>query len=412
MENNMNFKDFIDYVTEHVLDDHPELKAVCDVTVAPVKKNNGIELTGLSIRMQDINIAPTIYLENYYKDYQAGRPMESVMEDLYNVYEANRPDIMGEFKTDFLESFDNCWDRITCRLVNGSRNAEALDGLANLKFGDLAITFQVVAIIDNKGLGTINISDRMLEEWGKDTHDLLHAAMHNQMFDHPGQIKPIETVLLDMLAKGDNPNEIPEDFIENLEARVDSDEVFGMYVMTNRYGMYGATAMLEQGLLSDFVDKAGTNVYILPSSVHECIVIPDTGGMDLDQLKSMVFEVNRTQVAPQEVLSDTVYLFDKDTHQLLIAETREPMEIQDPKRAFSIMWDPADHDAFLTTPDNAPDENELAEQRNAAKAREAKEAKESSIHDKLKSAKEQSSAKKEADPLKDMKPDKDKGARD
>ena len=412
MENNMNFKDFIDYVTEHVLDDHPELKAVCDVTVAPVKKNNGIELTGLSIRMQDINIAPTIYLENYYKDYQAGRPMESVMEELYNVYEANRPDRMGEFNTDFLESFDNCCDRITCRLVSGSRNAEALDGMANLKFGDLAITFQVVAVIDNRGQGTINISDRMLEEWGKDTHDLLHAALHNQMFDHPGQIKPIETVLLDMLAKGDNPNEIPDDFIENLEARVDSDEVFGMYVMSNRYGMYGATAMLEQGLLSDFVDKAGTNVYILPSSVHECIVIPDTGEMDLDQLKSMVFEVNRTQVAPQEVLSDTVYLFDKDTHQLLIAETREPMEIQDPKRAFSIMWDPADHDAFLTTPDNAPDENELAEQRNEAKAREAKEAKESSIHDKLKSAKEQSGAKKESDPLKDIKPDKDKGARD
>ena len=85
------------------------------------------------------------------------------------------------------------------------------------------------------------------------------------------------------------------------------------------------------------------------------------------------------------------------------------MEIQDPKRAFSIMWDPADHDAFLTTPDNAPDENELAEQRNAAKA---KEARESSIHDKLKSAKEQSGAKKESDPLKDMKSDKDKGARD
>ena len=57
--------------------------------------------------------------------------------------------------------------------------------------------------------------------------------------------------------------------------------------------------------------EMGNNFFILPSSVHEVILLPDTGNEDSEDLKKIINAVNTTQVAPEEVLSDTLYRYDR-----------------------------------------------------------------------------------------------------
>lgn len=89
-----------------------------------------------------------------------------------------------------------------------------------------------------------------------------------------------------------------------------------MYVATNSKKLNGACVMLYDGLLRDFARKVGRSFYIIPSSIHEVVLIPDTLDMDINYMKAMVKKVNGTEVSPDEVLSDNVYRYDIDTDRI------------------------------------------------------------------------------------------------
>lgn len=92
-----------------------------------------------------------------------------------------------------------------------------------------------------------------------------------------------------------------------------------MYVATNVNGVNGASVMLYDDLLKNFANKIGKNLFILPSSTHELILVPDTGFMNAKDIKSMVMDVNETQVAADEILSNNVYYFSLDTGSITLA---------------------------------------------------------------------------------------------
>lgn len=338
---NMKFNEFIDYVREHIFDARPELQTTCEISVNQVNKNNGLQLTGLTIREEHTNIAPTIYLDGYFKDYENGRDIDSVVGEVFKIYENSAGEAAKGFDTEFLAKFENVEDRIGCRLINGAKNEGRLENMPHYKFGDLAVIFHIEIAMDQHGLGTITINDAMMEQWGIEPSKLMEAARANMEYGNAGKIRPIESVLIDiMAAKGELPD-LPEDFFEMLEERATRDEITpGMYVLSNRTGVNGAVAMIQPGLLEEFAEKAGTNIYILPSSIHECILLPDDGNMTAEGLKEMVSEVNVNEVLPEEVLSDNVYMYDREAKQLMIAETREPMILEDVTKGFTMMYDP------------------------------------------------------------------------
>lgn len=92
-----------------------------------------------------------------------------------------------------------------------------------------------------------------------------------------------------------------------------------MFVLSNNSKLYGAAALLDEKIMSDISYKFG-EVYILPSSVHETLIVPKRDGMELSELETMVREVNSTQVAEHEQLSDYVYAYDVVTHELYSAD--------------------------------------------------------------------------------------------
>ena len=111
----------------------------------------------------------------------------------------------------------------------------------------------------------------------------------------------------------DSADALDEEMMETFfDMNVYEDSAFPMYVATNVFKMNGACILLYDGVLKKFAEKIGSDFYILPSSVHEVIFVPANGDMDARYLIQMVKEVNATEVAPDEVLSDNVYIYHAD----------------------------------------------------------------------------------------------------
>ena len=101
-----------------------------------------------------------------------------------------------------------------------------------------------------------------------------------------------------------------------------------MYVITNEQGINGAASVLDETLMQKVTETVGEDFVILPSSVHECIVVPADCDMDIEEMKDMVKCVNADAVKPQERLSDNVYCYDSQAHELVRAEKMEERKME------------------------------------------------------------------------------------
>ena len=91
-----------------------------------------------------------------------------------------------------------------------------------------------------------------------------------------------------------------------------------MKVLTNDKRIQGAACVLYPGILEKISEESRKNLFVLPSSVHEVILLEDTGEENPEDLKRMIYEVNRTNVAAEEVLSDSLYYYDRKQKNLRI----------------------------------------------------------------------------------------------
>ena len=91
-----------------------------------------------------------------------------------------------------------------------------------------------------------------------------------------------------------------------------------IYLITNESKMYGASGICYKGVLDDvFEDVGRENFYILPTSVHEVLVVPESKA-DIKDLYMMVFTANSdpSAVRPEDVLSYNVYHYNGETKEL------------------------------------------------------------------------------------------------
>lgn len=102
------------------------------------------------------------------------------------------------------------------------------------------------------------------------------------------------------------------------EQEIPGEEGELMYVLTNENKYLGAAALLYPYVLNHIGKVLKNNFYVLPSSIHECILVPDSGQYSRMELMSMVREVNESQVAKEEILSYEVYYYDRNRQALIL----------------------------------------------------------------------------------------------
>ncbi|MCI8372334.1 MAG: hypothetical protein HFI75_08035 [Lachnospiraceae bacterium] len=284
------------------------------IKVCKVRKNNGVCRTGLNIIKKDKVAVPTVYLDFYLEEYQKGRELEKIYQDIVSVYEQHKDDL--PFDSSILNDFEKAKDKICLKLINLEKNQAVLEEAPYITFHDLAIVFYV-SLLENEGSFSIDIHHSMLEEWGQklDLEELYSLALQNTQRIFKEELIPMEELLADLLkAKPES-----EPVIRSIE---DKKEV-SMYVASNTLKINGAAVLLYPGFLKAFADKTGGDFYILPSSVHETIFIPDDGKKRIQELALMVKEVNETQVLPEEILSDNLYLYSRQDDNITICSQQK-----------------------------------------------------------------------------------------
>jgi len=274
------------------------------VEVRRVRKNNGILLHGLIIRSGDGNVIPTIYLEPFWEAYRSGTSLGEIVRRLLKIYREDMP--KEQVNMEFFRHFDRVGDRVCYRLICRKGNEELLKDIPHIPFLDLAVCFFYAYSGKALGEGSILIRNSHMELWNTDTKELLKLAQINTLRLFPWRCCSMEEVLRDIA-----PEEVWQEEIPDKEERERFFAEVPMQVLSNKQRMHGASCILYPNLLAQLAQGAGCNLYILPSSIHEVILLADNGRESASQLKDMIAEVNGTQVAPEEVLSDSLYYYDR-----------------------------------------------------------------------------------------------------
>lgn len=284
-----------------------------EVQLIDVPKNNGVRHDAFIFYEDQVQLPPTIYVQQYYQEFCRGKDLSSLAKNILDHLERLKKETPYK---DFLSnnnSFEQVRDRIIYRLVNFEKNKEALQSKPHIRFLDLAITFYCMVKKSSAGVASFSIKNELMELWQVDTSTLYLAALDNMPRLFPPRIRPISDVLK-RLFEGmvwDDTSFIEASPDDPLSLKIDHDmALVPMYVMTCEGGINGSGTILYPNILKIFGEKIGKNLLILPSSVHEVLLIPDSPqSLSLTDLSNMVCEINRSQVLPEEILSDHAYRY-------------------------------------------------------------------------------------------------------
>lgn len=300
----MEFGEFKNYIYEKVCE---KLGDEYEVNLLPTTKNNGVKLTGISAARKGSNIAPTLYVEHFYENYENGVSMQEVMGALIKTFREETP--CFDINMDDICVYEKIKNRIYCKVVNYKKNEKMILETPHIKQMDLCILFYCLVGASKYGDGTILINNRIMDEWGISVERLYEDALINTKREYGFEIMDIRKVLQEMYLKGYSGS---KEEMENLFNCMFGDEDAPMYVLSNKERYYGATCLLFTDELLKFAKKLNSNLFILPSSIHEVIIVPDKGNVRSEDLLAMVREINATELREGDILSDNVYKYTCD----------------------------------------------------------------------------------------------------
>jgi len=281
-----------------------------NVKVNTVIKNNDCELTGILISDSNNSCVPCIYLENYYKPEVTMDDIPEIAEEIIRTAENNKLEIQN---FNWISNWDDVKNKIFCKFVNTERNRKLIETIPHREYLNLSIVYYVDisdGYIDGELVqGTSMIRNEHLKIWGTSEEDLYATAVEN--ISGTGTFKSMQQIIMELVESED----VEE--IDDIDLKTDNE--IGMYVITNTRKIFGASAILDNVLMIRLEQRFKEGFYILPSSVHELIIVPNTKSIDVKSLNEMVIEVNETAVTDTEFLADTVYFYDSNSKRISIA---------------------------------------------------------------------------------------------
>lgn len=304
----MNFNDFVDYVAEKVTDIMGE---EYHYSVSKVTKNNNVILTGLSVRKECEKVSPTVYLEDFFEMYERGEVIGDIISEVARCIKESELSIPPDMS--FIEDFGQVSEKLFLKTVNFSKNETFLSTVPHKRFLDLATVFYIYVSGEEFGSGSITVTNDWMKIWDVDEDKLYEIAFKNTKERFGFTLNSITEVLKDLLPFISDDRD--ESDGKDMNEVIDETEALPMYVLSNSSRHFGASCILYNEVLNDFAKDIHSDFFILPSSVHELIIVPDNGE-DPQILQRMVKEVNSTQVSAQDVLSDNIYRFRRNTQAL------------------------------------------------------------------------------------------------
>lgn len=284
----MTYYQFIQTVEEKVREEIE--KSVC-VSVHTAQKYNGILRRGILFSEQGSNISPTIYLEEYYRQFERGDTIDEIVGEILVLYRKIR--FKEPWKEEIIRNYEGIKGRIIYRLINKGANEKLLAEMPHVPYLDLAIVFYVLLEAGIYGTATMPVKTEHLALWKVTEAQVYEQACKNTEKLLPCEFRSMRSVLEEMT---------------DIDA---PDEEDVLYVLSNHLRSFGAAAVLYPGRLEEAGDYLEEDFYVLPSSVHEMIIVRKSAASGKAFLSAMVSEINATQVDTEEVLSNRAYYYER-----------------------------------------------------------------------------------------------------
>ncbi len=306
----MVYKAFQETITSRLQD---RLGADCRLDIRKVPKNNGIFLDGLTITPEGETVAPVIYLNHYYEHFLAGSSIDALIEEIVTLYQQRQ----GAFSLNFdlFNDFSRLKAKVAYRLVNTDANRSLLEDLVSFPFQDLSIVFYLILEDNSLGQMTAAIQKRHLQSWNIKDEELLHLAQKNTPHLLPPKLQNM-TQVMDEIAKETMGDDYDPGIIDRI---IPGHQESPLYVLSNTSGLNGACTMLYPNVLKNFSGLLGRDLIILPSSIHEVLLVPYEENVEFHELEEMVTTINQTEVAFEDQLSNHVYFYSHTADAIILA---------------------------------------------------------------------------------------------
>lgn len=279
-----------------------------------IQKNGGPK-NGFTYVQGNGPIGITLYAENAYEFYQNGASIDQIAKGMFNTMKEYSMDQDAEINIEEMFKPEN----IIPALVPSEGNEELLKTIPHIPFENLEIIFKF-SLPNFRGGGTANVPNRYMELHGWNAEKLLDIAMKNSAYRDEISVMPLVDAMF-----GPSWMSWEEDLIFLSEVPGKS------VIISNSSNAYGAAAIMDKEVMKKIADVFGEDLYIIPSSVHDCILMPKSEST-LEELQEMVYEVNRETVSREDRLSDDIYFFDSITKEITMASgQREISKQQEPK---------------------------------------------------------------------------------
>ena len=296
----MNYEIFKEVVKEKFMDYMPDSFKGMELIVRPAEKVN-MTYDAINIRGEDTTISPTIYINDMYEKYQSCGDLEETLMaacDLMAMEFAKTPQVV-----DVDSLYKDADEKVVFQLINTEQNKSFLEQVPHREFQDLSIIYKLVVNADTESIQSIKVTNSLAERLGMNEEQLFKYAAENTRRILPPRIRNMNDVMKEMFLSDGMPEEIAEMMIREVPPEQT------LWIISNNRGIDGAVSMLYENELHELAENLESDLYILPSSVHEVLAV-STELTEPEELAQMVAEVNMQKVALEERLSNQVYHYD------------------------------------------------------------------------------------------------------
>ncbi len=296
-----------------------------NIALHPVIKANDRKLTALVISSpkEEHFAVPCIYLDEYYDRYSNGASILDLLDEIAgcrSLYDNSLDDVDIEM----LKHYSVVRDNFVIKMCDPVLNKELLKDKVYTNEGDFAALYYVNMGVSNDTRGMAAVDRAMLRMWDVSTAQLRNDAIAVEL-QRGYALYTMENLLCSMSGMEDKVNLLDDSAKESSMPFISE---MPMYVLTNTEMAFGASAVIQSHIMDQACSVIGTDkVFVLPSSIHEVLLLPINEGLDITMLSGLVKEVNSTQVAPEDLLSYRVQIYDRTTHKLYNAADSKLTEI-------------------------------------------------------------------------------------
>lgn len=250
----------------------------------------GRSYTGLTVRTKDTIMSPTVDLDAFYDMYSGGVNADTIARLMTRMIEDHMPD--KDIDMEWLSDYESVRSKLIVCLSNAESNSALLKDVPHIIIEDLALTCHIIYELPGEGKVGAVVSNHMLEDYGIDREELFADA-----FDSSMKLLPLQLGYV-------------RDMVEGGETCGDDNPFSKLLIVSNDKGFRGAACLFYPGTAEKIACEMEGSFYVLPSSIHEVLIIPASPPSDVEDLELMVMEANLLHVPPEERLSDNVYLYD------------------------------------------------------------------------------------------------------